>query len=628
MVQSNKVRLTFKEQMDGFPWTQLMIISLVRFSEPIAFTSLFPYVYFMVNDFHIAPNEAQVSKYSGYLSSSFALCQVLSSFQWGKFADKNGRKPALCFGLIGTSVSLLVLGFSTNFYQALLARSMMGLLNGNVGVLRTVIGEIATQRKHQALAFSTMPLLWQFGCVIGPMIGGYLAYPLADPSRNPPTWFPVFILKLVKKYPYCLPNIVVCCLLLLGLVNAILFLEETHPIHKYRKDYGVEFGDMLKRKLLCIKPKERPWNIQTATVTSDEHTHLLEPETATQAVNDDEDTDTYYSDSDSVPSLEHVLTRRESVALIRTYSLRENTDITEQEEQDAPIASDGCKDSGIWHQIFHTKVFYPISVNFIMSLHLIVYDEFLPVFLAYDLAVKHLPDGSTKLLSKFPWKISGGIGFKPEQTGTLLSTTGMFGCFVVIFIFPIIDRAFDCLTIFRKFVQLYPIMYILVPYVIFLQKDSVPKWITPIYLYFITGLKTLVGAVSFPQIMLLIHNTSPLKYRAVINGATISCSAAARFIGPLIWGWLMSWSQQNDVAWLSWWSLGGISLIALYQSYKIDPIDEDSFGNTDSTASTNDNHDNFSQLEAGTSKNKKRSLMYMGNRSRRVSLPTSRLSTN
>lgn len=85
-------KLTFKEQMDGFPWVQLVVVSLVRFSEPIAFSSLFPYVYFMVRDFNIAPNDAQVSKYSGYLSSSFALCQVISAYHWGRFSESMAEK--------------------------------------------------------------------------------------------------------------------------------------------------------------------------------------------------------------------------------------------------------------------------------------------------------------------------------------------------------------------------------------------------------------------------------------------------------------------------------------------------------------------------------------------------------
>ncbi|CAR30833.1 ZYRO0E03410p [Zygosaccharomyces rouxii] len=573
-------KLTFREQMDGFPWTQLLVVSLVRFSEPIAFTSLFPYVYFMVRDFHIAPNDAEVSKYSGYLSSCFALCQVVSAYHWGHFSDIYGRKCALSLGLIGTCTSLMVLGFSKNFYMALLARCMMGLLNGNVGVLRTMIGEIATERKHQALAFSTMPLLFQFGSVVGPMVGGFLVFKQSH-GENIPNFFPHWLRGLVHRYPYLLPNIVVSIFLMVGLFNAILFLEETHPDLKYRRDYGVELGDFIKLHIFGIQPVSRPWNHLQLDTHNDDNPIIGDD---SSVIHSDQDTTTEAVDHDTAPlipssgdssdseesirSFGPILTRRQSVGLIREYSLHEPTDIP---DADLELAFDGCKEDSIYHHVFHTSVFYPISVNFIMSLHLIVYNEFLPVFLAYDLA----QDDKGNLLSKFPWKISGGIGYSPDQTGALLSSTGIFGCFVVIFIFPVVDRSFDCLTIFRTLVKLYPIMYLMVPYVIFLQQDHIPRWCTIVYLYLITGTKTLCGALTSPQIMLLIHNCSPLSCRAVINGATISISALARFVGPLAWGYIMSWSQEFDVAWLSWWSLGLISLIALFQSYKIDPIDEE-----------------------------------------------------
>ncbi|CDF90221.1 ZYBA0S06-03532g1_1 [Zygosaccharomyces bailii CLIB 213] len=580
-------KLTFKQQMEGFPWTQLLVVSLVRFSEPIAFTSLFPYVYFMVRDFHIAPTNAEVSKYSGYLSSSFALCQVISAYHWGHFSDLYGRKWALTLGLIGTSSSLMVLGFASNFYMALLARSMMGLLNGNVGVLRTMIGEIATERKHQALAFSTMPLLFQFGSVVGPMIGGFLVFKRSH-GEVIPGWLPKWLRGLVHAYPYLLPNLVVSIFLLVGLINATLFLEETHPVYKYRRDYGVELGDFVKEHLLGMQKVVRPWQVGNRETLppggsiTNEATNLNSNSSANSDAATAESLEyeatpllpscsSASSSQDSIQSWSPILSRRQSVGLIREYSLHEPTDMP---DPGLELASDGCQENSTYHHVFHTSVFYPISVNFIMSLHLIVYNEFLPVFLAYDLA----QDDEGRLESKFPWKISGGIGYLPDQTGALLSSTGIFGCFVVIFIFPVVDRNFDCLTIFRSLVLLYPIMYLMVPYVVFLQKDGIPRWCTIVYLYFITGTKTLCGALTSPQIMLIIHNCSPLSCRAVINGATISISAAARFVGPLIWGYIMSWSQEYDIAWVSWWSLGLISMVALYQSYKIDPIDGDETG--------------------------------------------------
>ena len=149
-----------RESLRGFPVWQMSVVCLLRFSEPIAFTSLFPYVYFMIRDFGIVNDPTKISAYTGYLLALFAFFQFLMCVQWSRISDRVGRKPILLCGITGTAVSMLVFGFAPNFYVALFARSLLGALNGNIAVLRTVIGEVATERRHQAVAFSILPLLW------------------------------------------------------------------------------------------------------------------------------------------------------------------------------------------------------------------------------------------------------------------------------------------------------------------------------------------------------------------------------------------------------------------------------------------------------------------------------------
>lgn len=524
--------------MAGFPWSQIFVVACVRFAEPIAFTSLFPYVYFMVRDFGVAEDKADVSKYSGYLSSTFAFCQVLTSFNWGKFADRHGRKPTLIIGLTGSICSLLMLGFAKNYYWALAARSLMGLLNGNVAVVRTMLGEIATERRHQALAFSTMPLIFQVGCIIGPLIGGYL-------SGNT-TKFSV-LRPLVQKYPYALPNICISCLLFMSMMIAVFFLEETHYKHKHRRDYFVEVGDFIKRNVFGVEPKQRPWknNLYTtpAVSSTDEETPLIE---------DDETNTTMYSlpesqrgSNESIQSVGRVLTRRQSVALIRTYSLHE---LGDEEEESSSV-----------NILLAPHIFYAVVCNFIMSLHVTVHDEFLPIYLAYDV----VRDEAGKLVSKFPWKLSGGLGYSSGDTGSLLSSTGVLGVFFLLVLFPYVDRHCDSLSTYKRFILIFPVVYTCIPYVVLLADHS---RVARIVVYTMTCLKTLGTSMSFPQILLIVHNSSPPKHRAMINGATISVSALARCVGPFLWGFFMSWGQEYDIGWFGWFAVSLLTLVAIYVS--------------------------------------------------------------
>ena len=64
-------------------------------------------------------------------------------------SDRYGRKPILLLGCTGTMLSMLIVGFSTNFWVALFGRVIGGLLNGNVGVIQTMVGEIVKKPEHE-----------------------------------------------------------------------------------------------------------------------------------------------------------------------------------------------------------------------------------------------------------------------------------------------------------------------------------------------------------------------------------------------------------------------------------------------------------------------------------------------
>lgn len=86
----------------------------------------------MVIGFRIG-DKNDASFYCGILIASFSLAESLTSIWWGTLSDRVGRKPVLLLGCFGTILSLLVVGFSTNFTVALVGRILGGLLNGNIG---------------------------------------------------------------------------------------------------------------------------------------------------------------------------------------------------------------------------------------------------------------------------------------------------------------------------------------------------------------------------------------------------------------------------------------------------------------------------------------------------------------
>lgn len=142
---------------------------------------------------------------------------------WGGLSDRIGRKPVLLLGCAGTMLSMVALGFASNIWIALAGRIVGGALNGNIGVIQTMVGELVSKPEHEPRAYSIMPFVWSIGTIVGPCIGGTFA----DPHLNWPNAFPRG--SLFDRFPYLLPNLICAALLLISIVLGYFLLQETHP---------------------------------------------------------------------------------------------------------------------------------------------------------------------------------------------------------------------------------------------------------------------------------------------------------------------------------------------------------------------------------------------------------------
>lgn len=101
----------------------------------------------MVKDFHVG-DRSSASFWAGIFISSFALAESLTGLAWGGVSDRIGRKPVLLIGCAGTLLSLLIVGFSTNFWMALAGRALGGLLSESKLYCKMIIGSCRYRWKH------------------------------------------------------------------------------------------------------------------------------------------------------------------------------------------------------------------------------------------------------------------------------------------------------------------------------------------------------------------------------------------------------------------------------------------------------------------------------------------------
>ncbi|KAL0577973.1 hypothetical protein V5O48_004009 [Marasmius crinis-equi] len=212
-----------KSKPTPIPWFQFSILLFLQLAEPLTSQVIYPFTPQLIRDIGITHgDETKVGYYVGLLQSLFFLTQAVTVLHWARISDRVGRKPVILTGLFGLSISMYCFGLSRTFWGLVMSRALNGALNGNIGVIKSIVAEI-TDSTNIAQAYAFMPIAWSTGGVLGPIIGGALSRP-ADQ-------FPGVFghSEFLKKYPYFLPCAVPATFSAVAWVVTFLFLKETVP---------------------------------------------------------------------------------------------------------------------------------------------------------------------------------------------------------------------------------------------------------------------------------------------------------------------------------------------------------------------------------------------------------------
>ncbi|GAB2277724.1 Protein ZINC INDUCED FACILITATOR-LIKE 1 [Dionaea muscipula] len=215
-----KVEL-LKENQHGIPFKRLLTIWVIVLSSALPISSLFPFLYFMIRDFHIAKTEEDIGYYAGFVGSTFMLGRALTSFFWGVFADRYGRKPVIVVGTMAVVIFNTLFGLSVNFWMAISTRFLLGCLNGVLGPIKAYACEIFPD-EYQALGLSTIATAWSIGLIIGPAVGGFLA----QPAEKYPSLFSKG--SFFGRFPYFLPCLCISAFAMVVAIGSFWLPESLH----------------------------------------------------------------------------------------------------------------------------------------------------------------------------------------------------------------------------------------------------------------------------------------------------------------------------------------------------------------------------------------------------------------
>ncbi|KAF3068663.1 putative membrane protein [Trichoderma lentiforme] len=526
-----------KDSLPPFPVQQMFVLACCRLCEPIAFMSIFPYIYYMIEDFKITDDPTQISVYAGMVTSAFTLAEFATGVMWGKLSDKIGRKPVLLSGLIGTAISVLIFGFAPSLPVALFARAMGGLLNGNIGVLQTTVAELVTVKEHQPRAYTIMPMVWCIGSIIGPMIGGALA----RPCISYPAYFPRG--SIWDQYPYLLPNLFSAATVLFGVVVGILFLEETHLGKKGEKDRGREIGDRITALFT---------RATYGRADKHEKLHLLADGQQTG----------YGALSDSpIPDPTKSPRGREDGDVPPGYRSRDisprvsSPDTTERQAVASSETPDMQPDQPT--KIFTKPVVMNIISYGILAFHTITYDQLFPVFLST--APPKEP------ILELPFKFVNGFGLETKAIGVIISVQGFYSLLSNYLIVTPMTRRLGPLRLFRLIAFSYFALYLVTPYVVLL-----PESLRMPAIYLLVIWKCTFSTMAYPSNAILLANSAPTKQvLGTINGVAASTASLCRALGPTLSGFLYAMGLQSGYSGLAWWFSGLVTIVGAYLSSQI-----------------------------------------------------------
>lgn len=505
---------------------------------------IFPYVNFMVSEFHIAKDQKEVGYYSGYLASSFFFGQLISSYFWGYLSDKYGRRPILLIGVFGSMVSTTLFGFSPYYFWAIAIRTFGGFMNSNFSISRSYIGDI-TDSTNRVRGFSFVGLMWGAGSIFGPLTGGVFS----DPYKQSP-------FELVRRYPFIVPSLVSGLFSLISWLVALFLLKESNKAVIERKEQkNIELKELRTSDELLSQDedaKKERTNDKVILLAEDrvETEESLSPppsrrsifqsiRTAWQRVTPggSNKPNTKYAhlvevegeDSDSPKAKgqdgEHVDSDDEQLDGAETKPGDKIKLLEEGGKSDTAEATP--EESGVMTVFKDRSVVVVILLLTLASLSVVTVDELYPLW------------------AQNPPPI--GLGFDPEKTGKSWVIGGITLVLFQGLAYPWLTQKIGLIAMTRIGCIGFAIDFISFPLLAHLADKGIWMWLalgTVLFGRYVMGAST---GTSLNILVNSVGGDTVKKHRGAVNGIAMSVSGLARAIAPVFGGTVFAWSNSNGL---------------------------------------------------------------------------------
>lgn len=354
------------------------------------------------------------------------------------------------------------------------------------------------------------------GVVIGPILGGFLADPIAS---FPNVFGPGSYLGgkdgvgWMTSFPYALPNIASSVFILSSALCVIFGLDETHMALRGRPDYGRKLGKWIMRNVFRRGREGGSYDY-----------HQLRDQDDLQ---------------DASPLLD------------QSEQLHRNPHLPTDPAPAIPGRPSPPKTSIPFRKIFNKNVVLTLISHHLLAMHISAFNALIFLFLP-------APRSDNKN-SHLPFFFTGGLGLSSKNVGLATAIIGVIGFPLQLLVYPWMNTKLGTLPSYRLFLPFSILAYLSIPYLALLPNKPLLMWPT---LTVVLSLQVVSRTFSLPGTTLLVNNCTPHpSVLGMIHGLAQSVSSGARTIGPTVGGWGLGLGLGGNFVAAVWWAMACVAAV-------------------------------------------------------------------
>lgn len=479
----------------------------------------------MITDLFGYPSSS-VGYYGGWLTSAYFMAQIFSSVIMGQLSDIKGRRIIMLIGMAGNLATTLVFGMSRVFWLAILSRFLCGLINGNIGVIKSYIREI-TDETNQARCYTLRSAGYSVGAIIGPVLGGALARPAIQyPNVFSST-------GLWAHFPFLLPCLASAAVTAVSLILSILFLQETVkpiPIEEYEDD-SLE---------LATVSSALPGATEAAALSSADGLGLEVESSEFSYSKAPEEDSSSLPKSNTLGKIDSSLDLAETSSDAAIIPLEPITPRYVDPERSSVVRKRSMKAELFlfWRQLkSRLHLFGKALHERDVVIAIILYSGVSFIILGYDEVFAF-------------WAIlpsaSGGINFTTLQVGTAHAISGVGAIIMQLVGYVPLDKALGTRNTLTASMAIIAPVFAVAPLASYITGGATSIWV---YIAFIMVMKAGCGTMGFASVNLLVSNASDSQTSGAVNGMSASTAALARMFAPVVVGSIFAATSNASVGW-------------------------------------------------------------------------------